>query len=94
MAQYLKDDSQQIFKTVLDSRPFPAPKSAFQQYKDPYKRMLKAWFLDIYWGKTHLECYKFFKQCKDHFATAGAKGHNRVPFSTILLKDSALFRWQ
>ena len=49
--QYSKDDFLQIFKTVLDSRPPtlpPTPTWALQQYKNPYERPFKAWFLDIY----------------------------------------------
>ena len=41
-----------------------------------------------------MECYNFFRQCEDHFATAGATGLNRVPLAAIFLKDIALFRWQ
>ena len=32
--------------------------------------------------------------CKDHFATTGATGPNRVPFAATFLKNIALFRWQ
>ena len=61
IARYLEDDLQQIFRTLLDSRPpalllAPAP----QFYEGPCEKSLKAWFPDVYWGKTHLECYNFF----------------------------------
>ena len=88
VAQYLEDDLQRIFKTILDFRrpaPLLALSLALQQYKDPCKKPLKARFPDIYWDKTHLECYNFFQQWKDHFTTAGAKGQNRVPFAIIFL---------
>ena len=63
VVRYLKDDPQRILWIVLDSRPLapiPAP-AAVPHYEGPHKRPLKAWFLDIYWGKTLLECYNFFQ---------------------------------
>ena len=64
VVKYLKDDLQQILRTVLDSRlpstvPVPVVAAA-PQYKGPYERPLKTWFPDIYWGKSYLECYNFF----------------------------------
>ena len=94
--RYSEDDFQRILRIVLDSRPFAsvlAPAAA-PHYEGPRERPLKAWFPDIYWSKTHLECYNFFQQCEDHFATAGTTGSNRVPFAATFLKDTALFRWQ
>ena len=94
--KYSEDDFQRIFRTVLDSRPLasvPAPAAA-SHYERSRERPLKAWFPDIYRNKTHLECYNFFQQCEDYFATASAMGSNRVPFAATFLKDTALFRWQ
>ena len=54
---------------------------------------MKARFPDVYWGKTYLECYNFFQWCENHFATAGAKSKNWVPFATNFLKNTALFYW-
>ena len=95
VVRYLKDDLQRIFRTVLDFR-FPAPVlapivAAALHYKVLHERLIKARFLDIYWGKTHLEYYNFFQQYKDHFATSGTTGPNRVPFAAIFLKDTGLF---
>ena len=65
VVRYLEDDLQWILRTVLDFRPpapVPAPiVAAAQYYEGPRKRPLKDWFLDIYWDKTHLECYNFFQ---------------------------------
>ena len=98
VVKYLKKDLQRIFRTVLDFRPLPPVPALVvavtPHYEGSLKQSLKAWFPDIYWGKTHLECYDFFQQCKDHFATAGATGLNRVQFPAMFLKDTALFRWQ
>ena len=90
VVRYSEDDLQQIFRAVLDSRP-SAPVLALVVAAAPYsegprERPLKAWFPDIYRGKTHLECYNFFQQCKDHFAIAGTTGPNRVSICGYLLK--------
>ena len=98
MVRYSKDNLQQILGIVLDFRPptpVPAPiVAATPHHEGPHERCLKAWFPDIYYAKTHLECYRFFQQCKDYFATAGTTGANRVLFMAIFLKNTALFRWQ
>ena len=98
VVRYLEDDLQRILRTVLDSKlptPVPAPIVATAlHYEGPRERLLKARFLDVYWGKTHMECYNFFQQFEEHFAIAGATGPNRVPFAATFLKDTALFRWQ
>ena len=64
MVRYSEDDLQRILKTVLDSRPLvsiPAPVVAGAPHSEgPREWPLKVWFLDIYWGKTHLEFYNFF----------------------------------
>ena len=98
IARYLKDDLKRIFKTVLDFRP-PALVPALvvitaPHYEGQYKRPLKARFPDVYWGKTQIECYKFFQPCKDYFSTAGAPRLNQVPFAANFPKDTALFYWQ
>ena len=64
VVRYSEDDFQRILRTVFDSRP-PAPVSALvvaaaPHYKGLRKQALKVRFLDIYWDKTHLECYNFF----------------------------------
>ena len=51
MVQYLKNDFQQIFRTILDFRPLAPPLAlvpAVQQYKSPCEKPLKVWFPDLY----------------------------------------------
>ena len=95
VVRYSEDDPRQIFKTILDSRlpaliPVPVV-TVNPQSEGSRERSLKAWFPNIYQGKTFLECYNFFQQCKDHFATSGATSLNQVPFAANFLKDTALF---
>ena len=50
LARYLKDDLKQILGTVLDFRPVALPQAPALalHYKGPCKRLLKAWFSDVY----------------------------------------------
>ena len=90
--RYSEADLQRIVKTVLETKP-PAFASQPLVFLDgPRKKLLKARFPEQYCGKTHIEYYNFIQQCKDHFATAGAKGPNRVPFAATFFQEQALFR--
>ena len=51
------------------------------EQQGPRERPLKARFPDLYFGKSHMECYYFCQECEDHFDTAGATGPNRTPFA-------------
>ncbi len=55
---------------------------------------LKAKTLNIYRGRSHMECYNFCQQCEDHFATCGAIGSNQIPFVATFLRNRINFRWQ
>ena len=52
------------------------------------KQSLKAKVPEMYYGKSHMDCYHFCQQCKDHFETAGATGTNRTPFAASFLHGS------
>ena len=41
-----------------------------------------------------MEYYNFCQQYEDHFATAGAKGPNRILFAASFLHDRINFCWQ
>lgn len=75
-------------------QPAPAPAPPAESREDASDRPLKARNPDLYYGNSHMECYYFCQQCEDHFETAGAKGHKRVPFAATFLKDRILNRWQ
>ena len=59
----------------------------------PREQPLKAWFPDLYYGNSHMDCYRFCQQCEDHFETAGASGPNRIPFAASFLRGSVVQRW-
>ena len=103
VVRYLEDDHLRIVRTIFEARPLllsalvsvPAfVVSTALHYEGPRERPVKARFLHVYWGKTHIKCYNFFQQCKDHFGIAGTTGPNRVLFMATFLKNTALFRQQ
>ena len=85
IAKYTEENLQRILRTVLKARP---PSDSARE------KPLKARLPNVYYGKSHIECYNFCQQCKDHFATHGAKGPNCILFAASFLCDRINFRWQ
>ena len=86
IAKYIKKDLYRILRTVLKAQALLSDGA--------HKKLLKAKSPDVYCGKSHMESYNFCQQCKDHFATAGAKGLNRICFAAFFFCDRINFRWQ
>ena len=86
IAKYIEEDLQKILKTVLKAQVLTSDGAR--------EKPLKGRSLDIYRGKSHMKCYNFYQQCKDHFATAGAKGPNRNLFASSFLHDCINFHCQ
>ena len=61
--------------------------------KAPWEK-LNAHFSDIYYGKSHMDCYNLCQQCKDSFATVRATGPIRIPFAAFFLRNRISFRLQ
>ena len=40
-----------------------------QALAEPRERLLKARTLEIYFRKSHMDCYQFCQQCEDYFET-------------------------
>ena len=85
VAKYTEEDLQRILRIVLEARAPPSD--------SPREKPLKARSSDVDCGKSHMECYNFCQQYEDHFATAEAKGPNRIPFAVSFLQDRINFRW-
>ena len=79
---------EQFMKAYLEAKT-PAPVQA-----EPREQPLKARFPDLYYGNSHMDCYRFCQQCEDHFETAGATGNNRIPFAASFLRGTVVQRWQ
>ena len=86
IAKYTEEDLQRILRTVFKAQASPSD--------SPREKLLKARSPDVYCGKSHIECYNFCQQYKDHFATARAKSPNRISFAAFFLRDCINFRWQ
>ena len=67
--------------------------SQAQALAELWERLLKARTPEIYWDKSHMECYHFCQQCKDHFETSSATGANRTPFVASFFSGSISLRW-
>ena len=85
--KYTKEDLQHIFKTVLEAQ---APTIS----EEPWNKLLKACFLDVYCGKFHIKCYNFCQQCEDYFTNVGAREANQILFAVSSLQDQITFHWQ
>ena len=79
--------------TVKNQAQVQAPVQVPAPPVEPKEQPLKARFPDLYFGKSHLDCYRFCQQCEDHFDTARANGENRTPFAASFLRDGISTRW-
>lgn len=87
--KYTKNNLEQIFKTVLESRT-----PALKKFDKPQEKPLKAKVPDVYRSKFYKDYYNFFQQYKNHFTMSGARGLNQVAFIATFFKQQALFRQQ
>ena len=82
---------QQFMKAYLENQNQALPPAPIQaEFRE---QPLKARFPDLYYGNSHLDCYRFCQQCEDHFETAGANGPNRIPFAASFLRGAVAQRW-
>lgn len=59
----------------------------------PQKQLFKARFLNLYFGKSHMDFYYFCHQCENHFDTAWANGSNHTSFAALFFYESISFQW-
>lgn len=74
---YTNEDVQDIICAIMKTRLATA--------ESPCERLFKTCFLDIYRSNNHIAYYNFCQYWKDYFATAKAKGPNRIPFAVSFL---------
>lgn len=67
--KYLEDNLQRIFKIVLEAW---TSIILIVFLEKPYKKLLKANFLNMYCTKTYIEYYNFCQQCKNYFTMVEA----------------------
>ena len=84
---------QQFMKAYLENQnQNQAPSLAPIQAK-LWEQPLKARFPDLYYGNSHLDCYRFCQQCEDHFNIARASMPNRISFTALFFHGSIVLRW-
>lgn len=89
-----KELCQQLMKTYAATVKLSEQNQTTEnQDTGPRERPLKARFPDLYFGNSHMDCYRFCQQCEDHFETAKATGSNRVSFSALFLRGMMTQRW-
>lgn len=83
---------QTYMDTVKNQVQVQAPAPTIPALGEPKEQPLKAQFPDLYFGKSHLDCYRFCQQCEDHFDTARANRDNHT-FAAPFLCDNISTRW-
>ena len=84
VAKYTKEDLQKILRTVFEAQALS---------NGAREKPLKARSPDVYRDKSYMECYNFYQQYEDYFATTRAKSPNRIFFTVSFLRDCINFRW-
>ena len=92
--KYSKDNLQRILKAVLEVRTLaPALALALATSAEPQNK-LKAFAPDVYCEKFHMDCYNFYQQCEDYFATVRATGPTQILFAAFCFQNRISFCWQ
>ena len=77
----------QFMRAYLESNQGPKQPSA------ECERSLNTKIPEVYYVKSHIDCYHFYQQCEDHFETAGGTGTNRTPFTAFFLRGNINVHW-
>ena len=70
--KYSEDDLQRIFKAVLETQTPASASVPAPVVFEIFREKLKACSSDVYYGKSHMDCYNFCHQYENYFATIGA----------------------
>lgn len=94
--KYTEEDLQRITKFYINSFIQALAQAQAQTNRSdqaPREHLLETRFPDLYFGKSHMECYHFCQKCEDHFDTAGVTGFYRTPYAASFLRGRISFRW-
>ena len=86
-AKYTDAGFYQFMKVFMDIQ------RCSRTYEGPRESLFKAYFPNLYYRKSHIDCYQFCLQFEDYFETAGAAGPNCVLFAALFLYRPINFRW-
>ena len=85
LGRYMDKNLQRATKLALELFVKGQGHGQLQANAAPHEQPLKAWFPNLYYGNSHLDCYCFCQQCEDHFKTARDNGPNWVLFAALFL---------
>ena len=60
---------------------------------EPQEWPLKAWFQDLHYGNSHMDCYRFCQQCEHYFETTEVKRPNKISFAALFLHGLVIQQW-
>ena len=83
--------SNKLFRQFM--RAYLESNQGSRQLQAEREQSFKAKVPEVYYSKSHMDCYHFCQQCEDHFETAGATETNRTPFAASFLRGSINVRW-
>ncbi len=84
----------QIFMEKTQAPAVPTAPAPDVEVRDNTDRPQKSRNPDLYYVNSHIQCYYFYQQYKDHFEVAGSLSHKCESFTAGFLKDRILNRWQ
>ena len=83
--------SNKLFKQFM--RAYLELNQGLRQPPAERERSFKAKVSEMYYDKSHINCYHFCQQCKDYFETVGATGTNWTLFAAFFLYGNISVRW-
>ena len=83
--RYRDKDLQRATKLALKLFVKGQEHGQLQVNSTPHEQPLKTWFLNLYYGNSHLDCYCFCQQYENYFKTAKANRSNQVFFAVLFL---------
>ena len=81
----------ELFKTFIKA--YLKSNQGSRQLLAECKQTLKAKGPEVYYGKLHMDCYHFCKQCEIYFETVRATRANRTLFTVFFLCENINVRW-
>ena len=83
--------SEELFKKFIKA--YLETNQELRQPPEERKQTFKAKVPEVYYGKSHMDCYHFCQQYENHFEIAGATGFNRTLFTPFFLRGNISMRW-
>ena len=83
--------SEELFKKFMKA--YLETNQGLRQPPEEREQIFKAKIPEIYYGKSHMDCYHFCQQCEEYFETTRATGFNWTPFAASFLRGNISVCW-